>query len=50
MTGDPFRFSNAPTSSLKAAPQLGQNTNEVLRKLLEFSDEQMEMLAMENII
>ena len=50
MTGDPFRFSNAPTSSLKAAPKLGQNTSEVLRKLLDFSDEQMEMLAMENII
>ena len=50
MTGDPFRFSNAPASPLKAAPKLGQNTSEVLRKLLDFSDEQMEMLAMENII
>ncbi|HIA75991.1 MAG TPA: CoA transferase [Dehalococcoidia bacterium] len=50
MTGDPFRFSNAPTSSIKAAPKLSQNTNEVLRKLLELSDAQIEMLAMENII
>ena len=50
MTGDPFRFSNAPTSSIKAAPKLSQNTNEVLRKLLELSDDQIEMLAMENII
>ncbi|MDC0035825.1 CoA transferase [Chloroflexi bacterium] len=50
MTGDPFRFSNAPAFPITAAPTLGQDTKEILQRLLKLPVHEIDILKAENII
>lgn len=50
MTGDPFRFSNAPAFPITGAPTLGQDTKEIFQRLLKLPVHEIDILKAENII
>jgi formyl-CoA transferase len=47
--GSPIKLSDSPTE-VTAPPLLGQHTREVLKEVLDYSDEQVDTLEREDIV
>ena len=50
ITGNPIKLSQTPPDPCQPAPLLGQDTQEVLRDVFGFSDEQIAKWKEENIV
>jgi CoA:oxalate CoA-transferase len=50
LVNSPFKFSRTPSKAQGFAPELGQDTEEVLRKLLKMNPREIEKLRKSGII